>query len=228
MLNETVAPTERSSIAFGRPEGRLSPRTKRVLVFIGASLWALAFALYTRHAWEDWYITYRASKNLATGNGLVFTPGQRVHSFTSPLGVLIPALLDFVTFDRSDDLVLWLFRLINCALLGAAALLLMDIAAARRLGRAATFLVLGAFVMDAKIVDFSINGMETGLMMFFLALTVRAMSVGSPRQALAIGLAWAGLQWTRPDSVVYIVALAIGYLLFAPAERAPPHRDAFC
>ena len=36
-----------------------------------AVLFAVAtlFAVYTQHVWEDFYITYRASKNLATGNG---------------------------------------------------------------------------------------------------------------------------------------------------------------
>ena len=52
----------------------------------------MTWAIYTNHTWEDYYITYRASKNLATGHGLTFTQGERVHSFTSPLGVLLPAL----------------------------------------------------------------------------------------------------------------------------------------
>ncbi len=52
---------------------------------------ALSWAVYSQQAWEDYYITYRASKNLAEGHGLTFTPGERVHSFTSPLGVLLPA-----------------------------------------------------------------------------------------------------------------------------------------
>jgi len=58
---------------------------------------ALLFAAYTRHAWEDYYITYRCSKNLATGHGLVYTVGERVHAFTSPLNVLIPAALSVMT-----------------------------------------------------------------------------------------------------------------------------------
>src|SRR3990170_2242051 len=73
----------------------------------------MLFALYTNNAWEDWYITYRASKNLALGHGLVFTPGERVHSFTSPIGTLIPALLAFLTRAANDDLVLWLYRAIS-------------------------------------------------------------------------------------------------------------------
>ena len=42
---------------------------------------ALAYGCYTQHAWEDFYITYRASKNLATGHGLTYTIGERVLVF---------------------------------------------------------------------------------------------------------------------------------------------------
>ena len=70
--------------------------TGREFAILGVvALIPMLFALYTKNAWEDWYITYRASKNLALGHGLVFTPGERVHSFTSPIGTLIPALLAY-------------------------------------------------------------------------------------------------------------------------------------
>ena len=39
-------------------------------VFVSALILALGFALYTRHAWEDYYITVRASKNLASSQWL--------------------------------------------------------------------------------------------------------------------------------------------------------------
>ena len=50
------------------------------------------FALYTRLAWEDFFITYRYSENLARGHGLVYNSGERVYGFTSPLNTLLPAL----------------------------------------------------------------------------------------------------------------------------------------
>jgi len=57
-----------------------------VLVAGAELLVGLVFAAFTQHAWEDYWITFRVSRNLATGHGLVFTPGERLHSFTSPLG----------------------------------------------------------------------------------------------------------------------------------------------
>src|SRR4051812_5001738 len=128
---------------------------------VTVALIPMLFSLYTKNAWEDWYITYRASKNLALGHGLVFTPGQRVHSFTSPIGTLIPALLAFLTGCRDDDLVLWLYRGISSLVLGATGVLLFRIARARDLGLSATVVLIGMFAIDPKTVSFSSNGMET-------------------------------------------------------------------
>ena len=104
-------PLSRLPIA-GKPE-----RNARWLVFAAVFTVALAFAAYTQHAREDYYITYRVSKNLATGHGLVYTVGERVHAFTSPLNVLIPAALSMMTGNTSDALVLWLFRVVSGVLL---------------------------------------------------------------------------------------------------------------
>src|SRR5437762_13650216 len=57
--------------------------------------------VYTNHAWEDYYITLRSSRNLLEGNGLVYNAGDRLHTFTSPLGVLIPALCTWLVRSRS-------------------------------------------------------------------------------------------------------------------------------
>lgn len=68
------------------------------LAFVAAFMWAC----FTGHVWEDYYITYRSSKNLATGHGLVFNHGERLHTFTSPLGVLLPAAASLLTGNSSD------------------------------------------------------------------------------------------------------------------------------
>ncbi len=187
-----------------------------LLLFLSAFLTSLAFAYYTQHAWEDWYITYRASKNLAIGNGLVFTIGERIHSFTSPLGTLIPAALNFLTGNSSDDLVLWLYRLLNFILRGFTAILLFKIANTLRLNVWATTFLIVMFFIDLKTVDFAINGMETGIVIFFLALTIYALITPINFRSLLLGVSWGGLMWSRPDSFIYIGAIAIGFLIFNP------------
>lgn len=198
----------------------MSPARRDLLLpALAAAAVALLFALVTGHVWEDYYITYRSSRHLATGQGLVFNPGDRLHTFTSPLGVLLPAAASLLTFNRSDDAALWIFRLLSCVALGGAAALLAHLARQRQYAPLAGLLVLGWIGLDAKTVDFSINGMETAFLVLFLAYALWAHLVPTRRPWLHLGCAWAGLMWTRPDSFVYIGLIAAGFWLFNEPER---------
>jgi len=53
----------------------------------------LVFAAFTSWAYDDPFITYRYAQNLASGQGLVYNPGQQVLSTTTPLFALLLALL---------------------------------------------------------------------------------------------------------------------------------------
>jgi hypothetical protein len=181
-----------------------------VTVFVAG----LAFAIFTGHIWEDYWITFRASQNLATGHGLVFTPGERLHTFTSPLGVLLPAAFYLLTGNQSDQVALWLFRVASLGFLAGGLILFFQTLRTLQLRPLAIGLTLALIGLDAKILDFSINGMETGLLIFFLALTIHGLSVAGPRQILRLGAGWAGLMWSRPDSCVYIAVLGAGSLFF--------------
>ena len=189
------------------------------LAFVLTLVVALGFAVYTRHAWEDYYITYRSSKNLATGHGLVFNHGDRLHTFTSPLGVLLPAVASLLTGNSSDPAALWIFRGMCIVALGGAAILLVGLARRLNYATVAGFFLVAWLVTDAKIVDFSINGMETAFMMLFLAYALWAHVSPGPRQWVHLGGAWAGLMWTRPDSFIYIGLIAAGFWLFHDARR---------
>jgi hypothetical protein len=46
----------------------------------------------TDQVWEDFLITFRHTKNWVNGLGLTYNPGDRVHGFTSPRNLLLPAL----------------------------------------------------------------------------------------------------------------------------------------
>jgi hypothetical protein len=195
---------------------KMAATRSAVTIVVVVFLVALGFAIYTQHVWEDYWITFRCSRNLTTGHGLVFTPGERLHAFTSPLGVLLPAGFSWLTGNQSDALALWLFRLTSIAALSAGMVLLFHVLQKLQQHRVAIWLTLALLGLDAKLLDFSINGMETGLLFFFLALAIHGLVVPGPRQRLRIGAGWAGLMWTRPDSCVYIAALGISALLFSP------------
>ncbi len=198
------------------------------LAFAVTFLIDLLFAAYTQHAWEDYYITFRTSKNLVQGHGLVFTPGEHVHSFTSPLGVLLPALASALTGGHSDAAALWLFRVMGAAALaGAASLLVLGILRAGA-GRTAAGLGAAWLALDAKALDFSTNGMETGFLLLFLAYAFWAFTAQSDKQSRHLGVAWAGIMWTRPDGFIYIGLLAAGYLVFNHFAAVRQDRRAAC
>src|SRR4051812_13843091 len=53
----------------------------------------LAFWFYTQRIWEDSLITLTAARNVWEGHGLTHHASEpRVHSFTSPISVLIPLI----------------------------------------------------------------------------------------------------------------------------------------
>lgn len=184
------------------------------LVFIVTCLIALVWAWYSDQAWEDYYITFRASKNLAEGRGLVFTEGERVHSFTSPLGVLLPAASWLATGRSSELAALWLFRVASIAALAGAVVLAWRTVRPLAAIRASAVLLVVMLCADNKTVSFTINGMETGFLLLFAAWALWALVLRPERWWLHAGLAWAGLMWTRPDSCVYIGAMAVGAVLF--------------
>lgn len=193
------------------------PRLKWLVLAL-AVLTPLAFACYTEHAWEDYFITLRSSRNLVEGHGLVFNPGERVHTFTSPLGVLLPALCTWIAGADHEVGALWLFRLINAALLGASAWLLWRRADALRLGALGRVVLFGLIFADAKLIDFSINGMETAVLVFFLLLLWSELESPHGPRALGIALGTAGLMWTRPDAFVLGAALIIPRVLIRTKE----------
>jgi hypothetical protein len=183
----------------------LAPR-RLVLLLVAVCMGApLAYTLFTRHTWEDFYITYRFSRNLCAGQGLVYEPGRRVHGFTSPLGVLLPAFAFEVT--GRDDMALDLFRALSIAAFAAACVL-----AAQAVFRATgsltgmVFCVLWS-ALDAKSIAFATNGMETAFVLLFLTAGIYQMTAASSQRWQARGLLWSGLMWTRPDGCVFIASL---------------------
>lgn len=201
----------------------------RARVFVVAFLCAAAFACFTDHVWEDYYITYRASKNLAMGHGLVFNHGDRLHTFTSPLGVLLPALSSALVLNRSDFWALWIFRAMSCAAFGGAAAFLFATLRHKHGRWLAAAAGVAWLCLDAKSVDFSINGMETAFMLLFLSYMLWALFTVTPERGwLHLGVAWGGLMWTRPDSFIYIGLVAVAAWLFnAGRDAAYPRRKCF-
>ena len=183
-----------------------------------AFLVPLVFAALTGHAWEDYFITLRSSRNLVEGHGLVFNPGERVHTFTSPLGVLLPALCTWLVGPGREEAALWLFRFFNAGFLAAGAALLWRRVAELGLGAPGRWLLFGLLIADAKLTDFSINGMETAILVYFLLLLWTEMEKPDGPRIARVALAVGGLMWTRPDAFILGAAVLLPHLAIRGAE----------
>ncbi|OGV35572.1 MAG: hypothetical protein A2020_07165 [Lentisphaerae bacterium GWF2_45_14] len=192
-------------------------KEKLSLLFVIASVAVcLSWSLYTRQVWEDFFITYKYSRNLVEGNGLVYMPGEKVHGFTSPLGVLLPAVCGLISGPRNYDAAIWLFRILFCIpAFTAGCILLMK--CFKEEGKSFPIPAVFAgvlYLFESKSVAYSMNGMETSFILFFLAWTIYMYRYGFCRYWLPVGIAWAGLMWTRPDSFLYIGGLALAGFIF--------------
>lgn len=187
-------------------------RTFAAIILIAFAV-PMAFAFFTNQVWEDYYITFRSSQNLTEGHGLVFQIGERVHTFTSPLGVLVPAAGQWLTGNETGAL--WFLRVISSLALAAGAwLLALHLVKDHRFSLSALGLAFVVGLLDGKTIAFSTNGMETGLLVFFTLLTWRELNRPSPCRWPVLAIGYAGLMWTRPDAVVLAAAMTASVWFF--------------
>ncbi len=225
-IDSGIAPEVRESNPAPRTPRWRSVLTESNAVAGLACLTALLYALWTQHTWEDYFITYRHSQNLCEGKGLVYTPGERVHGFTSPLGALLPALCNWATGQTSYRRALWLYRaLCILAFAGGGVLLVRGVRATDPKDWLAPCFTAVLYILDGQALEFTTDGMETAFMLLFLAWALYLFATPRPGLWLARGLCWAGLMWTRPDSCIYIAALAAAELLFAGRRQGPALRS---
>jgi hypothetical protein len=166
-----------------------------------ALLVRVAFVLYTRRVWEDALITITPARNLWLGNGLTHHISEpRIHSFTSPISVLIPIIGEAVHAG--------LRALRLASLVGAVGAVVY----AYRIGRllqiptAAMVLLLGYLAFDHLQVFFGMAGMETQVATAILLANVYYLL---QRQWRALGICCGLAMLARPENVLWIAVVAV-------------------
>lgn len=199
------------------------PRPAVLAVLALALAIPLAFTFYTGLIWEDFFITYRYSENLALGLGLVYNPGERVQGFTSVFNTLIPAFFAWISGAKGFLFPLWSYRVVSLAGLGFGLVSVLSVFLRRAEGsRIAGFCALAfplAAALEIKITAFTMSGQEAGFMTAFLGAGFALAYLGWERHALLGGVLWAGLMYSRPDGFASIGAVGLTALAFAEGPR---------
>ena len=171
----------------------------------------LTFWLYTGRVWEDALITITAARNVWEGFGLTHHASEpRVHSFTSPLSVLIPLIAG--PFHG------WLIalRLANLAASVAAIFFAYRIGVLLAFHWAAQILVLAYLACDQLQIFFGMTGMETEV--------VTAVALGVIYFFMQRAWWWLGIfcglaTVSRPEFIMFLLP-PVGVALLVRHHRA--------
>jgi hypothetical protein len=193
----------------------LPPAVEWLLLAAGVIAARLWFMAATHITYEDALISLRYARNLAAGNGLVYNPGEPVFGASTPLHVLL--LAGFWALHLRDPIV-WA-KLLCILADGVTAALWYRLIRTETGSRLAALTFVAAFGLSPFIVEISVSGMETSLVLLSLTLAFEAVYA---RRGPVLGL-WLGLLLLlRLDT-----ALAVLILLIARARREKrlPWRD---
>lgn len=201
--------------------GVMTSRHFFIFFWIIAVAVPLAYAGYTQHVWEDFFITFKYSRNLVEGLGLVYNEGERVHGFTSVINTLLPALFYWLSGAQSWEPALWGYRVISALFFATAGwVVFRHLWHEAETPRAALWLFAVLYLFSPKIVIFTANGMEAGFLVFFTITAALLLYDSAERHWKWLGVLWAGLMYTRPDGFVYAAGMSAAALILATDRRA--------
>jgi hypothetical protein len=147
---------------------------------------------------EDAFITFRYARNLATGNGLVYNPGDWVMGFSSPVWTLWISL----GYALTHDAVLW--ARISGIVADVATLLVAGRMIVTAASPAAAWCFTFFFAAWPYFPALSVSGMEMSLLI--LAITLAAVLAVARHPAAGPSLALLAL--TRPEGLVAAAVIA--------------------
>ncbi|UCC68847.1 MAG: hypothetical protein JSV79_02670 [Armatimonadota bacterium] len=192
-------------------------RWPRAAVCAAAALVVLAVALRLipgPHIGDDAYITFKYVRNLASGLGFTYNPGERVLGTTTPLYTLLLTAL-FLLLGRFGASVITISCVLNALLDGANALLLARLGARLTGSRAVGLLCAAVWALSDVSIAVSLSGMETPLYVFLILSTILLFLAG---RTVAAALTCSLAVLTRPDGLLLALAL-VGYLSLRERRR---------
>ena len=213
-----LRPTEGPSAHSDRPSRCVEPRWLLPLAVAGAVCGLFVHAALLRGFWsDDAFITYRYARNIATGLGPVFNPGEQLEGFSNPLFTFL--LAGLYRFLPGPPLMPWLARGLG-VLSAMASLIVLAMVAGAALRRGVALAVLST-AMCTSFALWSVGGLETDLYALLITLGF-VLTVRRPRDMAAqagLGLVLAALALSRPEGVLPAGALFLGRLIDPNTRR---------
>jgi arabinofuranosyltransferase len=152
------------------------------------------------HITDDAYITFRYAWNLASGNGLVFNPGEQVEGFSNPLWTLLLAVTHVLTAGEIPTIA----RV--CGISFSIGILILTHRFVGRIGGLhAANLALLLIVLNPGFHVYASAGLEGPLLSLLLlsSLALSRMSSSRMRVFAAVLPGLAGI--TRPEGPAYVL-----------------------
>jgi arabinofuranosyltransferase len=160
---------------------------------------------------DDAFIVLRYGRNLASGNGWVFNPGEHVNGCTSVLNTLFAALAHLISSDNPDRVM----HILDDLFLVALALVMLQWLW-REFSVLAGIVAASAILFDPLI--HSAYGMETSLFLFLAGVCVWLHHKGSRVLGPCLGI----LVLARPDGIILAALILVRYLWL---KKRIPWRD---
>ncbi len=172
---------------------------KKALPFLLIALALAARLLPGSRPVDDSFITYRYARNILSGSGFVYNPGERVMGTTTPLFTFLMVALGSLTGGANAPFP-YLSMGVNMLADAATCVLLWQLGkrAGSELAGAAAGLV---WAIAPFSVTFAIGGMETSVVVFLMTAAVYTFVV---RRYTLTGLFAILALLTRPDTILLV------------------------
>ncbi len=198
------------------PGARPVARDPRSWILLGAFALVVATSaryrgLYHGNTIDDAYISFQYAKNWASGNGVVFNPGERVEGYTNFLWVaLLAPLWPLVGHDA------WRFAAAAWVLalaLGLIGILAVGAVAARVFKHRLAWVVAVLWLaFDDAFVSYTVFALENQLLVLCLLGGLLAVTHRFRHWERALGLSFALTAMTRPDGLLWPATFTLAAL----------------
>jgi len=191
-------------------------RDPRSWILLGACALVVATsvryrALYHGNTIDDAYISFQYAKNWASGNGVVFNPGQRVEGYTNFLWVaLLAPLWPLVGHDAARFAAAGWILALTLGLLGVVA---VGAVAARVFRHPLAWVIAVLWLaFDDAFVSYTVFALENQLLVVCLMGGLVALSYRFRHWEWALGVSFALTAMTRPDGILWPATFVLAAL----------------